>query len=469
MARKLALPLTAFALVAPAATAPTPYREASFTEVERAAVVAYWREPGRYEARPAGELKGTGNWTVRATAAGSVWIRELYRLRTEAKIVPTRPPEALTEQQRAWDAWLEARAQADKWTAEQDAARLNAQEAGAPEPPPTRDAPPEPGPVPEDLATALPPPPPLYAAAVPYSHRIAFEDLELAYEDNVTVPHKYAYYRFESGVRSGGIKMTDRAAPFVARVFERAGVGESERKVFAAVSLLEGGFDSVNTYDTGYVSVGFIQFAALSGGAGSLGAVLLRMKADAPEAYQSHFRRFGLDVTEEGLFVAVDPVIGVEYTGPEAAQRIIADKRLTAVFQRAGRLSEEFCVAQLATAKQLYYPAEDELRVEHAGKVLSCRVKDVFTSEAGLATLMDRKVNTGKLDPLGEYLYDLVRQTGITDLREAAKYEWALVRAMVYREDYLSLSSLSQPTRLDLTLSRGDNPRDRRGGGGGLP
>ena len=79
---------------------------------------------------------------------------------------------------------------------------------------------------------------------------------------------------------------------------------------------------------------------------------------------------------------------------------------------------------------------------------------------------MDRKVNTGKLEPLGEYLFDLVKQTGITDLKDAAKYEWALTRVMQWREDYLKLPTLSQPVQLDLTLSRGNNPRDRRGGGG---
>jgi hypothetical protein len=293
-----------------------------------------------------------------------------------------------------------------------------------------------------------------------------FDDCECRYEDNVTVPHKYAYYRFEQGVRSGGIRVADRAAPYILRLLEKAKISEAERRVFSAVSLLEGGFDSVNTYDTGFVSVGFIQFASLSGGAGSLGAVLLRMKADAPEAFQAHFRRFGIDVTGEGALVALDPSLGVESIGPDANQRIIADKRLIAVFQRAGRLCEEFNVAQLVTAKQLYYPVDDELSVEVDGKTLACKVGDVFKSEAGLATLMDRKVNTGKLEPLGEYLYDLVKQTGITDLKEAAKYEWALVRAMVYRENYLDLAALSQPARLDLTLSRGSNPRDKRGGGG---
>jgi hypothetical protein len=36
---------------------------------------------------------------------------------------------------------------------------------------------------------------------------------------------------------------------------------------------------------------------------------------------------------------------------------------------------------------------------------------------------------------------------------------------MAYRVDYLASAALSQPVRLDMALSRGNNPRDRRGGG----
>ena len=43
----------------------------------------------------------------------------------------------------------------------------------------------------------------------------------------------------------------------------------------------------------------------------------------------------------------------------------------------------------------------------------------------------------------------------MTDLKEAANYEWALTKVMEYREDYLAVSALSQPARFDFTLSRG--------------
>ena len=459
------VPWIALALAVPAATATTPHRESAFTEAERFAVVEYWSQPGRYSAQAVGEKKGEGPWQVRFTPEGSIWIRELYRLRSDGKVNPTKPPEALTEQQKVWDAWVAARAALDRWLAEQETAQRNALATGKPADKPSSTKPDEPGPAPDDLLAALPPPPAFYAPTVPYAHKVVFDDATIEYEDHVKVPDRYAYFRFQKGVRSEGTKGAGRDAGYVRGLFEKANVGEGEMRVFAAVSLLEGGFDAVNTYDTGYVSVGFIQFASLAEGAGSLGQVLLRMKAEFPDGFQSNFRRFGVDVTPEGLLAVCDPTIGVEFVGPDANQRIINDKRLIAVFQRAGQRCDEFNACQIEAAKALYYPAEDDLQVQVGDKLLACKVKDVFHSEAGMATLLDRKVNTGKLDPLGDYLYDLVSQTGITDLKEAAKYEWALTKAMAYRQNYLELSALSQPTRTDITLSRGNNPRDKRGGG----
>jgi hypothetical protein len=76
--------------------------------------------------------------------------------------------------------------------------------------------------------------------------------------------------------------------------------------------------------------------------------------------------------------------------------RVIEDKRLTAVFQRAGRKSEAFRVAQIKTARASYWPAGDPVQITLPnGKTISGVVSDFIKSEAGLATLLDRKVNTG--------------------------------------------------------------------------
>ena len=171
-----------------------------FTDLRGAEPGAMWRMLcGRakdleiaYDGVTADDARGAAHWVARYTSAGSVWIRELYRLRTEAKVVPNKPPEAQTEQQRKWDEWVEARAQMDKWLAEQEAAKLCAQDAGQAAPNETRAKPRDPGDAPEDLVAALPPPPPFYAAVKPMAHWVMFEDTECKYEDNVTVPHKVA-------------------------------------------------------------------------------------------------------------------------------------------------------------------------------------------------------------------------------------------------------------------------------------
>ncbi|MCH8038057.1 MAG: hypothetical protein IIC53_13185, partial [Proteobacteria bacterium] len=318
----------------------------------------------------------------------------------------------------------------DRLFAEMEAEELNAIETGDAIQIGDGSEVPDPGDMPADLASLIAAPPDFFHVAIPYLHTIRFDDATIEYQDHVGVPDKYAYFRSEKGVRSFGTKAADRGPDYIDLLYEKAGIPEDQQRFLAAVSLLEGGFDSVNTYDTGFVSVGFIQFAALADGAGSLGQVMLRMKTEYSEEFQQHFRRFGLDVTDEGVLVVADPTVGAELRGPDANQRIIHDKRLIAVFQRAGQLSDEFNVCQILTARDSYYPAEDEIVVVHGGREMKCLVKDIFKSEAGLATMMDRKVNTGKLDPLAEYLHDLVEQTGMTDLKDAAKYEWALIRVM---------------------------------------
>ena len=44
-----------------------------------------------------------------------------------------------------------------------------------------------------------------------------------------------------------------------------------------------------------------------------------------------------------------------------------------------------------------YWPADDPITITVDGKMLTGKVADVVTSEAGLATLFDRKVNRGRI------------------------------------------------------------------------
>lgn len=416
-----------------------------FTPEERAAIVALWNGPGRYAVTaPAGSDK-TGPWQVRLTPEASRWFWALRRSVSAAKLPPNQDVSAAGPLAAA-NAWIDKKYAFDRWAAQSCADAANAAILGRPAQPPAGDPPAHPGPAPAELVAAAGNPPPFAAAVAPLRYVVAFEDGDTyAYEDHVNVRPRYAFYRFAQGVMSIGTPLREMPDAELAALYRAAGMSESEGRVARAVSRLEGGFDAVNTYDTGYVSIGFIQFITYDDGKHSLLRVLEGQKRDAPEAFLRDFRRYGIEVNAEGTLVVVDPSSGAELVGPEAVLKVIEDKRLTAVFQRAGRRSREFRVAQIKAALSEYWPANDSVTVVVNGRTLVGRVSDIVRSEAGMATLFDRKVNTGKIAPFGEEVTRLMAERGLTSLDDVRKHERELIQKLKYRHDFLADSTLSQP------------------------
>lgn len=420
-----------------AQTAPRPL----FDEEDRSRIMAYWAAPGRYAADAPADADRRGVWQVRLTAPGSVWLWNLTRGK---KTPPTQTAAS------PWDAWINAKVRHDRWEALKAARAANGDVMGKDLPKPDAstplEEPPSPGPVPADLLSALGPCPFMAEAVAPLQHTVAFDDLTLTYQDNVRLSSpRYAYYRFPQGVQSMGVAVRTMAPASLDALFRVAGIDEGPARVMKAVSILEGGFESVNTYDTGYVSVGFIQFASLKEGAGSLGAVLKGFKAADPLGFATDFHRFGVEVDDAGHLVVLDPTSGAVATGADANARIIEDKRLIAVFGRAGQKSDGFRASQVRAAKAIYWPSEDRVNVLLNGFPTLVRVGDLVTSEAGLATLFDRKVNTGKVDALGEAATRVAIAQNCATVEDLAKYEKTLVGLVRYRKDYLADPTLSQP------------------------
>lgn len=79
------------------------------------------------------------------------------------------------------------------------------------------------------------------------------------------------------------------------------------------------------------------------------------------------------------------------------------------------------------------------------GQQVTDRVCDLVRSEAGLAILMDRKVNTGKLDPLPYVLGQIGNETGCHTVSDLAAHERDVILACRYRRDYTQDPDLSQP------------------------
>jgi hypothetical protein len=416
-----------------------------FSPEERSQIIEYWSAAGRYQHGMLPDSLENGTWRARQTVEGSQWIWGFQRALRPGKPNPLGEKSVPGTRMAQWDAWIDRRIAYDFDRAERDAAAKNSAETGKTFSVPGSPLLP-PGPPPAALLEVNGEPPVFAAAVQPRSHKITFDDgVELSYTDTIPLRRKFAYYRFNEGVMSVGERVKELSDRELSSLFSDAGLSRAEMSIMKSVSLLEGGFDSINTYDTGYVSAGFIQFAALEGGAGSLGAVLLDMKKNSYAEFNQEFRRFGLEVTSAGQLVALCASSGAEFIGSQAALKVISDRRLASVFQRAGRVSRAYRVSQLRVAKAQYYPADDVIRVARGGRYESVRVRDIFRTEAGLATLMDRKVNTGSLGRLSEIVQLAAERTQVEDLSDLAQYEYDLVREMRWRKDYLADSSLSRP------------------------
>ena len=449
-------------------TARTASADALFSDADRARIVTYWSAPGRYIVSVPEQNQGAP-WQVRLTPDGSVWLHRYQQAIGAGKAPPTADPTKQSGGVASWKEWTQKKAAYDRWLAQQTANRLNAAVAAGvasadprsraalpvrggkrgrrtdlakPDTAPT-DGPQAPGPIPADLLAAAGDPPSLAASATPMQHTVTFDDNDVyGYQDHTNVPVTYAYYRFPQGVGTSGTPLPDaeRTALFTA-----AGLTETQRRVMMAVSKFEGSFDAVNTYDTGYVSVGFIQFITLDDGRHSLADVLAHEKTDSPAEFERDFRRFGIDLTTDRVVAVVDPATGAELTGPDAVRKIVDDKRLIAVFQRAGKTSTAFRVAQIRVAKENYWPEDDMISVTVNGQTLSGKVSDVVKSEAGLATFFDRKVNRGNVLPLPDVVAQIMAAHNLTQMADAALYEKEIVSACKYRGDFLADKSLKQP------------------------
>lgn len=458
LAPTYAVPKKAAARVAPPLPPAAP--NALFTDKERAAILQYWSKPGRYVVgAPAQTPTSTGPWQVRLTTDGSTWFLAYQRAVVgPGKIPPTRDVHPTSGPFAEWETWVTARLTWDRYQAQVAAneanARALASTTGANSATPVRAIvpalpapPPQPGPIPPGLLAACGNPPAFAASVLPIEYRVVLDDPDetFVYTDNVKMRERYGYYRFAQGVVSYGPRIEKMAPSECDKLFRAAGFTPSEQKAFCAVSAHEGGFETVQTYDTGFVSVGFIQFVTLEEGKHDLSAVLLQMKADRPDEYERDFRRFGIDVQPDRTITVIDPATGAELSSRDAVRRIIDDKRLTAVFQRAGRRSG-FRVAQIKVARSYYWPVDDPLEVPMPdGTTLVGHVRDVVRSEAGIATLLDRKINIGNIRALAPVVRRVMTSHGCRTFADAALYEREIITAMKYREDFLQNTALTQP------------------------
>lgn len=446
---------------------------ALFTDKDRADIVAYWNAPGRYVLSAPSDATTDGPYRVRLTPDGSQWFWNYQHIVAgKAKIPPTLDAKPKAGPYAEWEAWVTARLIYDRYLAQQTADAMNSafitekyidetrpllasrggkrDSSGRAKPDSsdkTTSVPVAPGPIPSELLLACGNPPAFASVVTPLQYQVHFDDPEetFTYTDNVKLRDRYAYYRFPRGVVAYGARLKDMPPSERDELFRAAGFSPAEQRIFSAVSKLEGGFETVQTYDTGFVSVGFIQFVTLAEGKHDLSEVLTTLKDNRPNEYQKDFRRFGIDVQTDKTLTVVDPATGAELTGNAAVLKIIDDKRLTAVFQRAGR-HPGFRIAQIKVAKSFYWPTDDMLNATLPdGTILSGKVCDCIKSEAGLACLLDRKINTGNIRILNDVALRVATTHNCKSIADLSVYEQEIIAGMKYREDFLADTTLAQP------------------------
>ena len=415
-----------------------------WSDAEKTQIRQFWMEPGRYSVTP------SDKYAVRLTTVGSKWFWDYNHLRGHGKTPPTQIPGAATDEEAGWEKWLNARVARDRYLAACAAETLNAKNQHREPKYPTEV--PEPELVDPVLVTKFGAPPVFAANVLPNKVSVRFDDITLNYSDNVDMRPRFAYYRFDNGVNSEGQSIKTIPSAELDEILKECGYDESDTKVFKSVSILEGGFDSINTYDTGYVSVGFIQFASLKEGAGSLGRALINYKNEDPKGFEADFHRFGVEVAADEKLVALDLDTLTEKVGPEANTQIISDKRLIAAFQRAGKY-RPFRASQLKSAKQVYWPMNDKVTVTIGSNKIVRPLSDFVRTEAGKAVFLDRKVNTGNIGGTSAALQAIADAAKVDTVEELAKYEALLIKCMYYRFDPMKTEDLAKPEPCEMFKS----------------
>jgi hypothetical protein len=410
----------------------------AFTKNEADRLVAYWNQPERMKSE---DLKPTEPYQAVYSPIASAWLYNFYKKRDPNQpLIPTKPVVARTARHREWDTVIDQQLSRDYAWAQSIAAWMNAGLASnSTEGPVSRPL----GTIPADLQTTAGTPPPFYLVYRPQKITVNLASYLGIFEEGVDVPRKYPFLRSATGTVSSSTPPTPTELNSLATA---ANLPQNLVKPLLAVASLEGGFDTINTYDTGGISLGIIQFASLLTGRGSLSTLLVTYKNRQPSEYAANFRRYGIDIASDGRLTVIDPRTGFENSGSDAVRVVVEDKRLTAVFQRAAKLSANFRAAQLRLLSESYNPTRLTIPVTLGSTTTAVPISQFITSEAGIATLMDRLVNRGSIDPLSSVVSNLAKANNITSISGLVSLEKQIIQQLTYRHDFLAVSTLSQPS-----------------------
>lgn len=195
-----------------------------------------------------------------------------------------------------------------------------------------------------------------------------------------------------------GVRFDGTASPSAIPAADWVALGLTAPQAAALrhVSLHEGNFDAINTYDTARVSAGFVQFA---GGRG-LPPYLALLKSRRPAPFRTLLQELGIDVEfavasgriRSARVAVLDPAAARVLRAADAEQAIRADKKLTAALILSGRDGDVQRVQIEAAIRDYVLPSLD---ANVSWGTATAALRDLVRSEQGMAMLFDRAIQEG--------------------------------------------------------------------------
>lgn len=228
-------------------------------------------------------------------------------------------------------------------------------------------------------------------AAVPVSH-----------DTEITVSGKSVFYRFsgttekiflgtlfKKGLSRTGSFNTEHFISNNAALLASLNLSNSEINTLLATSQNEGNLDAINTWDNSYLSWGMFQWTmGQLTDAGELPALLKLVKEKQPDAFQSFFGDFGIDIaantgTDTG-FITLNNVI----QNTDARKTAFRNNNWALRFALAGK-EPAICAVQVLHAinrfNRFYFNAD-------AG-FAGLSINDMLSSEYAASLMLDQHVN----------------------------------------------------------------------------
>jgi len=136
--------------------------------------------------------------------------------------------------------------------------------------------------------------PPASPFTLRHQYDVTLSDKTTYQYKDVIAPPKYLTHA--TGVNKEGTPLSSWKAKDIDALFDEAGVKDvDQRKAILRVSAKEGGFNAINTWDTGFVSVGAIQFTTGPDGNYNIAKLLQTAKTADAGGFDTYFRNLGID------------------------------------------------------------------------------------------------------------------------------------------------------------------------------